>query len=96
MGTGPRPPPPACGLEAAVPAFKPSTVRENRAMQVGGAHIAGAVINRQVGTPAHLHLPVSPSLWAELGFLTASFGGVGYSRPEPKTPRKNLKASPID
>lgn len=65
-------------------------------MQVGGAHIAGAVINRQVGTPAHLHLPVSPSLWAELGFLTASFGGVGYSRPEPKMPRKNLKASPID
>lgn len=61
-------------------------------MQVGGAHIAGAVINRQVGTPAHLHLPVSPSL----GFLTASFGGVGYSRPEPKMPRKNLKASPSD
>lgn len=45
-------------------------------------HIAGAIINRQAGTPAHLHLLVSPDLRARLGFLTASFDGVGYSRPE--------------
>lgn len=91
LGRGPRPQP-----AGSRPRFQLSSLVLSGRTRLGRlvarslqSHIAGAVINRQMGTPAHLNLPVSQGLLAGLACPTASFGGVGSSRPEPRVPRKN-------
>lgn len=85
LGRGPRPQPagsrPRFQLSSLVPSGRTRLGRlVARSLQ---SHIAGAVINRQMGTPAHLNLPVSQVSWQDLPVLLQAlvgWGPVGQNR----------------